>query len=42
MGDEFYFMEDWKLVCKVDYELVKVWGINGRFYFIEINFIKIK
>lgn len=28
-GDEFYLMEDRKLVCKADYESAKARGING-------------
>jgi LIM homeobox protein 3/4 len=30
-GDEFYLMEDRKLVCKADYESAKARGINGKF-----------
>lgn len=36
-GDEFYLMEDRKLVCKADYESAKARGINGRSYLFYRN-----
>lgn len=41
-GDEFYLMEDRKLVCKADYESAKARGINGRSYFTETHSTQIK
>lgn len=31
-GDEFYLMEDRKLVCKPDYEAAKSKGISNKFH----------
>ena len=30
-GDEFYLMDDKKLVCKNDYETAKARGMSGEF-----------
>ena len=47
-GDEFYLMDDKKLVCKNDYETAKARGMSGElilFYFtyfiISIYFIEL-
>ncbi len=34
-GDEFYLMEDRKLICKIDYETAKAKGEHILFYFIN-------
>ena len=34
-GDEFYLMEDKKLLCKADYDSAKAKGEERRKYFLE-------
>lgn len=41
-GDEFYLMEDRKLVCKADYESAKARGINGRSCFTDTHVTQMK
>lgn len=36
-GDEFYLMEDKKLVCKPDYETAKAKGIQSNYKFILLE-----